>query len=99
MTAVKFRYQPGDRPFIQDALTRANRSVRRVVIVRQHGLGGRLQYWVVPNGARDVEPVLIAEESLSPHPRSFVVSPCHSVNWDGLLVQLKENEDGQGQRQ
>jgi hypothetical protein len=91
---VRFKYGVGDSLFLSDALSKASRSVRRVIVRKLHGLGGQPRYWVVPVRAADADPVLVGEENLDPLPTAYALSAYDRTHWGKLRVEEGETGDG-----
>lgn len=74
-------FRVGDRPWIDDALSRCSKRAMRVLIVGVVEQGSITRYWVVPFHSRDHEPILIDEKTLSSSPVAKKLSSHTSAHW------------------
>jgi len=73
-------YRVGDRPWVDDPLSRASKHPYRVLIRRVINVGRR-KYLVVPFDNRGQEPILLDEEALSPVPVAHALPAYDAAVW------------------
>ena len=76
-----FAFEIGDRPYLVDSLTRASRSVFRVVIVDRESVASINRYYVVPVRVPDTMPVLVREDDLSLEPHAAGLDRAQRARW------------------